>query len=575
MPKGRGLWPAIWMLPTDLKYGGWPHSGEIDIFEAFGPGDDSIDAFDPLNTLHGTLHYGFSWPWNQNSGAPYVPEANIWDEFHTYSIEWEEGEIRWFVDDHHFATQKANGWFSYYWGGQEIGYQIAGGAQPFDEAFHMLLNVAVGSPWLGYPNENNTFPQTMEVDFVRVYECSADPETGLGCSTGNPDVAPLAGHTPPADVRDEVSLYNEGPQTLTFDVDGNEVNNTLVPGFWELNGGTVISNPAFDAGEDGIVWDIDFNGVGNAFLSTADMTGVEGVKSGFDFGDNLNSRVKNLGDFKFNLKVLDIDATTKLRIKLDSGWPNLSFHEIDIPDVGEWTEVSVRLYSLQPNDAEAWRPAVDYTKITNPFVIEPVGGTAHIQLSDIRIVCLQDAGGGCNIQPVPADVALTETFDIYVDGEVGSYWDFGLGKWDGDSGHVTVSEVEDAERGEVVNVTFSESGNNGLAFIQATAPRDVSAFEETGYLEFDIKVVSYGDNTGGIVVKAESGPSTGTGDYIINPAEGVWETVQITIADMLAHPGTNPAFNLAALNTPFVSLPTWGDQSGVHIQVDNIRWVMP
>jgi hypothetical protein len=114
-----------------------------------------------------------------------------------------------------------------------------------------------------------------------------------------------------------------------------------------------------------------------------------------------------------------------------------------------------------------------------------------------------------------------------------------------------------------------------LAFIQSTSKKDGTAFTANGYLEFDIKVISYGSNAAGLVVKAESGPSQGTGDYIItpNPSVGVWTTVRMNIADMLAHPGTN-GFNLAAFNTPFVFLPVWGDQSGVHVQLDNIRWVI-
>ena len=87
--------------------------------------------------------------------------------------------------------------------------------------------------------------------------------------------------------------------------------------------------------------------------------------------------------------------------------------------------------------------------------------------------------------------------------------------------------------------------------------------------------MSYGSNTSGLVVKAESGPSTGTGDYVISPALNSWQTVQVRIADMMAAPNSNPAFDISAFNTPFVFLPAWGDQSGVHVQLDNIRWVKP
>ncbi len=555
MPQGLGMWPAIWMLPTDTVYGAWPHSGEIDIFEAFAPGTHS---FDEPNMIHGTLHYGFSWPWNQYSGAGYEPPANIWDEFHTYAVEWEEGEIRWYVDDVHFATNDGN-WFSYFWGGQETGYQVSSGGQPFDQPFHIILNLAIGSPWLGYPDGSTPFPQSMEVDYVRVLECSADPVTGRGCATVDPAAQSITGHVAPNDVRESLWLYRDGVETLAFDADGGTVNSGLTPGFWELAGGNVISNPAYVDG-DNIIWDIQFNGTGNAFLISDD---------GLNFGDNLNSRVKNLGEFKFDLRVVDIEPGTQLRIKLDSGWPDLSFHEIDIPPLNEWTEVSVRFYTLEANDGESWRPSVDYTRILNPFVIEPAGGTAHVQLNNIRIVCLQDAGGGCNIRPLEPPVALTEDFDVFVDA-VDPLWGFGIGVWDTGGGHVQTDVVaaDESERGKVIDVRFTASGQNGLMFVQTQEGYtvDASAFS-SGYLVFDIKVLDYGTNTAGLVVKVDCVNPCSSGDIPIGVVgNGSWETVSVPIASML------PALNLGQVNTPFALLPVWGQQEGVHLQLDNIRW---
>src|SRR5690606_23291664 len=133
------------------------------------------------NEIHGTLHYGMSWPWNNYSGAAYIPPTNIWDDFYTYAVEWEEGEIRWYVDDVLFARNSGN-WFIYYWGGQEVGYHIGTAAQPFDKAFHMILNVALGNgDYVALPDFTDT--RTMQVDHVRVFECSADPLTGKGCAT--------------------------------------------------------------------------------------------------------------------------------------------------------------------------------------------------------------------------------------------------------------------------------------------------------------------------------------------------------------------------------------------------------
>lgn len=150
LPTGRGVWPAIWMLPENSPYGGWAASGEIDIMELVG--------HEP-NKAHGTLHYGASWPKNVHTGAPYTLEKGSFaDDFHVFAIEWEKGEIRWYVDGKLYQTQ--NKWSS------------TGGPfpAPFDKPFHLVLNVAVGGGWPGPPDASTVFPQKMEVDWVRVYQ---------------------------------------------------------------------------------------------------------------------------------------------------------------------------------------------------------------------------------------------------------------------------------------------------------------------------------------------------------------------------------------------------------------------
>ena len=167
LPYGQGLWPAIWMLPSEEVYGGWARSGEIDILEAVNlrvPGETE-------NRVYGTLHYGDSWPQNVQSGGYADPSSDVTRGYHLYVIEWEEGELRWFVDDELYLTQ--NEWHSE---GNEF-------PAPFDQAFHLLLNVAVGGGWPGPTNSDTEFPQEMRVDYVRVFTCDADPQTGHGCGS--------------------------------------------------------------------------------------------------------------------------------------------------------------------------------------------------------------------------------------------------------------------------------------------------------------------------------------------------------------------------------------------------------
>ncbi len=149
LPDGLGTWPAIWMLPTDWKYGGWPASGEIDIMEHVG--------LDPT-IVHGTIHtetYNHGKR-TQKEGMITVPTAMT--TMHVYAINWTKDKIEFFVDDkmYHSVTRDPKedfkGW-------------------PFDQKFHLLLNLAVGGNWGGMKGVDETiWPRRMEVDYVRVYQ---------------------------------------------------------------------------------------------------------------------------------------------------------------------------------------------------------------------------------------------------------------------------------------------------------------------------------------------------------------------------------------------------------------------
>lgn len=147
IPFGQGMWPAIWMLPTDWEYGGWPNSGEIDIMEHINSGPE----------IHGSIH---TEAYNhrigtQKSGQTLVPDAN--ENFHVYSIEWSEDKIDFLVDNvkyFSFANDKKGDPKTW----------------PFDKRFHLLLNVAVGGDWPGNPTTATIFPKEMVIDYVRVYK---------------------------------------------------------------------------------------------------------------------------------------------------------------------------------------------------------------------------------------------------------------------------------------------------------------------------------------------------------------------------------------------------------------------
>lgn len=161
--SGKSLWPAIWMLPEDSVYGGWAASGEIDIMEGWGSTPEKIC---------GTVHFGDVWPNNTYLTNDYTfPQGDSTENWHTYAIEWESGEIRWYVDDTLYSIQ--NDWYS-----ANHAYPA-----PFDQNFYLILNLAVGGNFDGVdgiyadPSVFADGERHFEIDYVRVYDLdvSFDP----------------------------------------------------------------------------------------------------------------------------------------------------------------------------------------------------------------------------------------------------------------------------------------------------------------------------------------------------------------------------------------------------------------
>ena len=154
VPEGQGLWPAIWMMPKDESfYGQWPKCGEIDIMEVLG---------NDVSTAYGTLHYGE--PHGEQQGTWGLTGQTYADSFHEYSVEWEPGEIRWYIDGNLYNT--ANDWFTAVQGEDEKPYPA-----PFDQPFFVQMNLAVGGTWPGDPDATTDFDKAeFEIDYVRVYQ---------------------------------------------------------------------------------------------------------------------------------------------------------------------------------------------------------------------------------------------------------------------------------------------------------------------------------------------------------------------------------------------------------------------
>jgi len=160
IPRGQGIWPAFWMLGTSIGQGvSWPTCGEIDIMENIGK--------EPT-LVHGTIH-GPGYSGGNAIGGPYSLPGNpvFADAFHVYAVEWSTNLIKWFVDgQQYFSASPAS---------------LPGGSTwVFTQPQFIILNVAVGGNWPGYPDATTVFPQRMTVDYVRVYAISNAPPTASG-----------------------------------------------------------------------------------------------------------------------------------------------------------------------------------------------------------------------------------------------------------------------------------------------------------------------------------------------------------------------------------------------------------
>jgi beta-glucanase (GH16 family) len=147
LPKGKGIWPAFWMLGDDIATMRWPGAGEIDVMEEIG---------DP-ETMYSTLHGpGYSGSHGISAKFP-LPAGERTDEgFHVYAVEWAPNDIKFYFDDHLIAERTPA--------------DLPAGTQwVYDHPFFILLNLAVGGAWPGYPDATTEFPQQMLVDYVRVY----------------------------------------------------------------------------------------------------------------------------------------------------------------------------------------------------------------------------------------------------------------------------------------------------------------------------------------------------------------------------------------------------------------------
>ena len=145
LPKGQGVWPALWMLGSNFWDISWPHCGEIDIMEIVGHEPDK---------LHGTIHWEGAGGYASFGGNTRLDEGDFSDKYHVFTIIWDDAKIRWFLDD-------------------ELYHQVditPAHMTEFHANFFFIMNIAVGGNWPGSPDATTVFPQRMYVDYIRVFQ---------------------------------------------------------------------------------------------------------------------------------------------------------------------------------------------------------------------------------------------------------------------------------------------------------------------------------------------------------------------------------------------------------------------
>ncbi len=217
LPAKEGLWPAFWMLPVDDSiYNEWAASGEIDIMEARGRLPEKVE---------GTIHYGQNWPNNVYKGQEYVfQEGTDITEYHLYSLEWEPGVLRWYIDNECYHTTEQ--WFSK---GPANGTDYTWPA-PFDVPFYILLNMAVGGT---FDLESNPYsldePAEMKVDFVRVYQKTEGYDTSISESVVVADNKDTEGFAQYASVYEDGEFITD-PDFATMNIEPIEdTTNDVIP----------------------------------------------------------------------------------------------------------------------------------------------------------------------------------------------------------------------------------------------------------------------------------------------------------------------------------------------------------
>ncbi|WP_394389576.1 family 16 glycosylhydrolase [Shewanella woodyi] len=585
LPSGQGSWPAFWMLPTDEVYGGWPRSGEIDIIESVNLKAGTTEGGSEAH-VYGTLHYGKVWPDNSSSGQPYLlpDEINPADDFHTYAIEWQEGEIRWYVDDYLYATQRSSelrynaegeaiglshrGWFSENFNIVTGELETQWSSAPYDEKFHLILNFAVGGNWPSSVNDTGIDAevfadgQTFAIDYVRVYECASNPDTGKGCETVRPgydslDDALVEGKAPNPPL--------PTPPTATANLTVfTDAENPSWP-MWDCCGGSTPTVETDDAD----------HGATAEFTIGAQPTVMGFITRESSGGDNSPynaSGIKDDGVISFDMKVTSApaDGTATWRFKVESaGGQDAGGTAVELaltdsnegaaPVTGQWQTYTFSLQTLF--DAGLDLSAIDV------LMIFPDWGKGEGAVYRLDNVMIGTADGGTN----SPELTIFEN-------NYNPDWPM----WDCCGGSTPTEESDDAEHGITAEFSIGETPTV-MGFITRSAnggsdtPFNGSSILASGVVAFDVKLMtapSDASATWRFKLESSGGPDNGgtaveldlaSGSAGMAPTVGEWRSYSFTLQSLF-----DAGLDVSAIDVLMI-FPDWGKGNGAVYRVDNVK----
>ena len=567
LPAGAGTWPAIWMLPTDWVYGGWPSSGEIDIMEAI-----NLDDEDERHSVHGTLHYGLKWPQWSVAGADYLIPGSATRDFRTYTLEWEADEMRWYVDGVHYQTQTSDGWYNYIWQGQQRGFEVASKRAPFDQRFHLLLNLAIGGHAPGPPDRGWPAPRELQIDYVRVYQCPTNPQTGSGCATpgissGAVDVIRTTDSGAPKVNR--FRLFGDQLETLSLASRSGESRRDIKVESSNTGSGSATPVIADSNRDDGSVLAIDFENAG-AVVFTADKPATEDA-FGHGFALAGDEAWRNFGTLEFDLQIKSLDPDVTLLATLGDTTGGNAAVPIETSAIGSWQPVRIRISDLLAQARERDRE-INFKRLDYLLGLSTRGdGATSIAIDNVELTCAVNENAknwqpapNCSIGPAAAIPTISDNADIFVDR---------ITRWrivdccDGASVKL-IDDTQDTSRGKVAQISYQ--GDASAVSFESRGPIDISAMAG-GTLEFDLRILSQGDggtSAQGWRLSSRCGEDCGSGDLTLadrlqNPEVlDRWQRVIVKIDDLVAG-----GLLLEQVTAPLVLYPVQGEAV---IQVDNV-----